>query len=221
LAGSERYRLFSTVTIPTSDFHHFWNVRMTDEQRRQIISRLNGRSQVDAFEAAKAAWDDAANAALSRKPTNKQLERSLIQTLKHGRRPFNRAAAAYAMQLVSSLRAIRALETVVKNKSERPRVRGEAAEVLTHRHRRKSHDVLLAAVGDSSKELRFWCAFALGEMAEKRAVSALEGLVATDKRVVQGWHSVAKEAADALKNIKAARKDWRRGRCAYCIRGIS
>lgn len=194
---------------------------MTDEQRRQIISRLNGRSQVDAFEAAKAAWDDAANAVLSRKPVNKHLERSLIQTLKHGRRPFNRAAAAYAMQLVSSLRTIRALETVVKNKSERPRVRGEAAEALAHRHRRKSHDVLLAALGDSSKELRFWCSFALGEMAEKQAVSALESLVATDKRVVQGWHSVAKEAADALENIKAARKDWRSGRCVYCLRGIS
>jgi HEAT repeat protein len=194
---------------------------MTDEQRRQIISRLNGRSQADAFEAAKAAWQGAANGVMARKATNKQLERSLIQTLKHGRRPLNRAAAAYAMQLWSSPRAIRALEKVVKNKSERPSVRGEAAETLAHRHRRKSHDVLLASLGDSSKEVRFWCAFALGEMAEKRAVSALEGLVESDKRVVRGWHAVAKEAADALKNIKAARKDWRRGRCVYCVRGIS
>jgi HEAT repeat protein len=194
---------------------------MTDEQRRQIISRLNGRSQVDAFEAAKAAWDDAANTLMAGKAANTQLERSLIQTLQRGRRPFNRAAAAHAMQLVSSPRAIRALEKVVKNNSERPRVRGEAAEALAHRHRRKSHDVLLAALGDSSKEVRFWCAFALGEMAEKRAVSALEGLVANDKRVVRGWHSVAKEAADALKNVKAARNDWRRGRCVYCVRGIS
>ena len=179
---------------------------------------MNGRSQVEAFEAAKAAWQDAA---MARKATNKQLERSLIQTLKHGRRPFNRAAAAYAMQLWSSPMAIRALEKVVKNKSEHPRVRGEAAETLTHRHRRKSHDVLLAGLGDSSKEVRFWCAFALGEMSEKRAAAALEVLVATDKRVVRGWHSVAKEAADALKNIKAARKDWRRGRCVYCVRGMA
>ena len=64
-------------------------------------------------------------------------------------------------------------------------------------------------------------AFALGEMSEKRAAAALEALVATDKRVVRGWHSVSKEAADALKNIKAATKDWRRGRCVYCVRGIS
>jgi HEAT repeat protein len=194
---------------------------MTDEQIRQLISRLNGRSQVDAFEAAKVVWENAANAIVARQAANKKLERSLLQTLKCGRRPFNRAAAAYAMQLVSSPRAVRALETVVKNKSEHPRVRGEAAEALAHRHRRKSHDVLLTALGDPSKEVRFWCAFALGEMVEKRAAAALEALVATDKRVVGGWHSVAKEAADALKNIKAAGKDWRRGRCVYCVRGIS
>src|SRR5882762_6025692 len=34
------------------------NVTMTDEQRRRIVSRLNGRSRVDAFEAAKAVWED-------------------------------------------------------------------------------------------------------------------------------------------------------------------
>jgi HEAT repeat protein len=194
---------------------------MTDEQRRRIVSRLNGRRQVAAFEAAKAAWDDAANAVSAGEAKDKQLERSLILTLTNGRRPFNRAAAAYAMQLLSSPRAMRALETVVKNKSEHPRVRGEAAEALAHRHRRKSHNVLLTALGDSSKEVRFWCAFALGEMAEKRAVAPLKSLAGTDNRVVRGWHSVAKEAADALKNIAAARKDWRRGRCVFCVRDES
>jgi len=124
------------------------------------------------------------------------------------------------MQLVSTPQTIRALEGVVRNKREHPRVRGEAAEALAHRHRRKSHDVLLTALGDTSKEVRFWCAFALGEMAEKRAVAALESLVATDNRSILGWHSVAKEAADALKNIAAARKDWRKGRCAFCVRRI-
>src|SRR4051812_18202575 len=98
---------------------------MTHEHRQKIISRLNGRSQVDAFEAAKAVWED----------SDKQLEQPLIWTLKTGRRPFNRAAAAYAMQVVSTPRTIRALESAVRNKSERPRVRGEAAESLAHCHR--------------------------------------------------------------------------------------
>jgi hypothetical protein len=31
---------------------------MTGEQRKRTISRLNGANQVDAFEAAKAVWED-------------------------------------------------------------------------------------------------------------------------------------------------------------------
>jgi HEAT repeat protein len=181
---------------------------MTDEQRQAIISRLNGRNQVGAFEAAKAVWED----------SDRRLERHLILTLKNGRRPFNRAAAAYAMQMVTTPRTIRALESVVKNKSERPRVRGEAAEALAHCHRRKSHDVLLRGLSDSSKDVRFWCAFALGETADKRAVSSLERLAATDKRIVKGFHSVAKEAVDAIESIQKEKVAHRRKNgCVFCV----
>jgi HEAT repeat protein len=182
---------------------------MTPEQRQRIISRLNGRNQVDAFEAAKAAWED----------SDKQLERPLIKTLKNGRRPFNRAAAAFAMQMVTTPRTIRALESAVKDKSERPRVRAEAAESLAHCHRRKSHDVLLTGLSDSSKDVRFWCAFALGEMAEKRAIPSLERLVASDRRMVRGFHSVAKEAGDAIENIQTEKFAHRRKNgCVFCVR---
>jgi HEAT repeat protein len=181
---------------------------MTKEQRKQIVSRLNGRSQVDAFEAAKAVWDD----------SDKRLERPLISTLTHGRRPFNRTAAAYAMQMVTTPRTIIALERTVMNKSEHPRVRGEAAEALAHSHRKRSHDVLLAGLADSSRELRFWCAFALGEMAEKRAIPSLRHLVASDRRIVKGFHSVAKEAADAIENIQKEKVAHRRKNgCVFCL----
>jgi hypothetical protein len=170
---------------------------------------MNGRNQVDAFEAAKAIWAD----------SDKQLERPLIRTLESGHRPFNRAAAAYAMQVVSSPQTIRALERAVRNKLEHPRVRGEAAEALAHCHRRKSHDVLLEGLRDSSKDVRFWCAFALGEMAEKRAVPALRRLVGSDRRIVKGFHSVAKEASDAIKNIETEKiAHRRRNGCAFCVR---
>jgi HEAT repeat protein len=164
---------------------------------------------MDAFEAAKAVWED----------SDERLERPLILTLKNGRKPFNRAAAAFAMQMVTTPKTMRALESVVKNKSERPRVRGEAAEALAHRHRKKSHDVLLAELGDSSKDVRFWCAFALGEMAEKRAIPSLKRLAATDKRIVKGFHSVAKEAADAIENIQTKKVAHRRMiGCVFCVR---
>ncbi len=122
------------------------------------------------------------------------------------------------MQIVKTPKIIRALERTLANKSEYPRVRGEAAEALAHGHRKGSHDVLLQGLGDPGKNVRFWCAFALGEMAERRAIDILKGLVATDKRVVRGFHSIAKEAADALNNIDAAKKDWRKGGCAFCVR---
>jgi len=190
-------------------FSYFLNVTMTDEQRQRIVARLNGRNRVDAFEAAKAVWED----------SDERLERPLILTLKKGRRPFNRAAAAFAMQMVTTPRTIRALESTVKNKSERPRVRGEAAEALAQRHRKKSHDVLLSGLGDSSKDVRFWCAFALGQMAEKRAVPSLRRLVASDRRIVKGFHSVAKEAADAIENIQTERVAHRgKSGCVFCVR---
>jgi hypothetical protein len=178
---------------------------MTDEQRRQIVSRLNGRNQVDAFEAAKAIWEDTGRRFKAfGGPADKQLDRPLIATLKRGRRAYNRAAAAFAMQMVSTPRTVRALESAVNNKSEHPRVRGEAAEALAHCHRTKSHDVLLAGLNDSSKDVRFWCAFSLGQMAEKRALPSLKRLAATDRRMVKGFHSVAKEAPTRLRTSKKA-----------------
>src|SRR5689334_9798645 len=190
---------FSAVTI----------LRMTDKQRQRVLSRLNGPNRVNAFEAAKEVWED----------SDKRLEGPLILTLKNGRRVFNRAAAAFAMQMVTSPRTIRALESVVKNKSEHPRVRGEAAEALAHCHRKKSHEVLLRELGDSSKHVRFWCAFALGQMAEKRAIPLLKLLVESDGRIVKGFHSVAKEASDAVENIRSENVAHRRREgCVFCVR---
>jgi HEAT repeat protein len=181
---------------------------MTDDQRRRIVAGLNGRTRVEAIEAAKAIWED----------SDPGFERPLICTLKEGRRPFNRAAAAYAMQMVATPKTVVALERAVSNKLENADVRGHAAEALAYRHRAKSHDVLLAALEDDREDVRFWCAFALAHMEEKRALPSLKRIVATDKRIVKGWYSVAKEAADAIATIEKGSK-WRRrkGRCGFCI----
>ena len=181
---------------------------MTEEQKRRTVARLNGRTQAEAFEAAKAIWED----------PDLGLEVSLISTLRNGRRSFNRAAAAYSMQILRTPKTVRALERTVEAKSEHSRVRGEAAEALAHGHRRRSHNVLLRGLGDPNKDVRFWCAFALGEMAEKRAIVALKRLVAIDKREVKGFWSVAKEAADAIENIERGNKAHRRKRgCCFCV----
>ena len=181
---------------------------MTDDQKRQIVSRLDGRSHVDAFEAAREIWDDPEG-----------FERPLLQVLRHGTRPFNRIAAAFAMQIVTTGKTIRALERALRDEKENSRVRGHAAEALAHAHRQESHRILRSGLRDPSKEIRFWCAFALGEMADERAIPALEDLAKTDKRVVRGFHSVAKEASDALENIRIGNRGHRRKRgCIFCLR---
>jgi len=169
-----------------------------------IIARLNGSSRIDAFEAAKQGGNVDGNA----------LAKPLIKVLRIGRRPFNRAAAAYAMQAVSSSSVISALERTVRNVSENPDVRGHAAETLAHRHRKSTHSLLLKTLQDPSRDVRFWCAFALGEMREKQALPILR-LLLSDQRHVRGFHSVAKEAADAITEIEK-REPGRR--CLYCVR---
>jgi len=149
---------------------------MTEGEKSRILAGLNGRTQMDAFEAAKAIWEN----------PDPSLERTLISTLKSGRRPLNRAAAAFAMQILKTPKVVRALERSVEDKSEHPRVRSEAAEALAHGHRKNSHNVLLKGLGDPSKDVRFWCAFALGEMAEHRAITPLKRLVANGQESREG-----------------------------------
>jgi HEAT repeat protein len=122
------------------------------------------------------------------------------------------------MQALATQETIKALERTLANRSEHPLVRGEAAEALAHGHRPKSHDLLLRGLRDPSKDVRFWCAFALGEMAERRAIKALRHIAETDRRVVKGFHPVAQEAADALKSILEGKPFHRRGYgCVFCI----
>jgi HEAT repeat protein len=171
--------------------------------REILIAQLNGASRIDAFEAAKEVWNIDGNA----------MARQLIETLKRGRRAFNREAAAYAMQAVRGIHVAIALETTVRNKSEHPKVRGEAAEALAHCHRKSTHNLLLETLRDPSKDVRFWCAFALGQMRERKAVPILR-LLMRDQRQVRGFHSVAKEAADAIDEIERRQPGER---CHWCV----
>jgi hypothetical protein len=105
------------------------------------MERLNGRSTIDVFEAAKEIW---------RKDDHHTLRR-VIHTLRHGKRMVNRTAAAYALNLMRGKIAIPALEKSVDNRNEHPKVRGQAAESLAHSHSKKSHGVLRKNLSDPSK----------------------------------------------------------------------
>jgi HEAT repeat protein len=135
------------------------------------LERLNGRSSIEAYEGAKEILQK----------DNPHMVRSVTNILLHGRKPLNRAAAAYALSL-NGKAAILALERSVGNKREHPKVRGQAAESLAYNHRAKSHHILQANLNDPSKEVRFWCAYSLAQMAEEDALVPLRKLAERDHR---------------------------------------
>jgi HEAT repeat protein len=139
----------------------------------------------------------------------------LVWTLRHGRRTHNRVEAAYALGFMTGTEGTAALESALSNKSENTKVRAFAAETLAHRHRRGSHAVLLRNLQDPSREVRFWCAFALGQMREKKALPALSRLAESDHRVLRGWWAVSKEAKDSIAEIEHPTRRGNR-RCTFC-----
>lgn len=142
-----------------------------------VIAAIKGNSELAAFEAAKGI----------RFRLDARVVAPLVHVLEHGRRAMNRAAAAYALAEVSDAGAIAALEQTVANKLEDPKVRGYAAEALAHQHRQESHRVLLNNITDRCEEVRFWCAFAIGEMTETDTMPLLESLSRKDaKRPIHG-----------------------------------
>jgi HEAT repeat protein len=121
-----------------------------------------------------------------------------------------RQIAAYTLGLLHDERAIKPLVNALENQDEDPKVRGDAAEALAYLTKwLDKEDVQASVVGalldslkDPAVEVRFWSAFALGELGVKQAVPALKQLAASDESVLQGWWSVSKEASDAIRQIQ-------------------
>jgi hypothetical protein len=172
------------------------------------LERLSGRSSVEAYEGAKEIWQRG----------NPGMLPSVISTLLHGQRVLNRGAAAHAFILMHGKAAIPTLERVVANKREHPKVRGQAAESLAHNHRPKSHRILRENLSDASKEVRFWCAYSLAQMADEESLIALKKLARYEDRIVRGFWSVSREANAAIRTIrKEMRQHGRRRRpCLFC-----
>jgi len=172
------------------------------------LERLTATSSIEAYEGAKEILQK----------DDPKVVRPVINVLLHGQRALNRAAAAYALHLPRGNAAVLALENTVANKREHPKVRGQAAESLAFNHRAKSHDILRANLHDPSKEVRFWCAYSLAEMADDDALVPLKTLAEEDHRVVKGFWSVSKEAKWAIRVIRKETTERKRRRklCIYC-----
>jgi HEAT repeat protein len=138
-----------------------------------------------------------------------QTRRGLERILVSGRSAEARKRAAWALGFLSHEQATPALLRTLGDRNEETDVRAYAAEALGHLVPHTQHDealaALLQALTDRAPEIRFWAAFALGNLGDERAIPALQGLADRDSESVPGWWSIRKEALDSIEQIKLIR----------------
>ncbi len=133
---------------------------------------------------------------------SKRAVKPLINSLLESREKEQRAAAAYALGLLADERARPPLVQVLSDPKADPKVRGHAAEALAHLGDERAADHLVAALNDRSVEVRYWSAFALGQLRNKKAVPELKRLL-TNKAVLPGWGRISDAAKEAIASIEA------------------
>jgi HEAT repeat protein len=128
--------------------------------------------------------------------------RPLIQALRDGSAPDERAWAAYALGLIRDERACAPLLEAFRNTEEDPKVRGDAAEALAYLFAYEAVPALREALAQSSVPVRFWAMFALGQLAGPDVIPDLERIAATDDAIMPGYWSLRKEALDMIESIR-------------------
>ena len=172
-----------------------------------MLRALASQKQEVSFEAAKAlvSW---------------RIEESfprIISIMLRGQNPHNRAAAAYALGMLTDKNAVEDLVGVL-NGDDGSEVRSHAAEALGHISDTRATDSLIKSLEGESVEVRFWAAFALGEIGDPKAIPELERLAARDSPILPHWGSVSLEAQKAINRIRRssrpspidARRSWSR-----------
>jgi HEAT repeat protein len=125
-----------------------------------------------------------------------------------------RAQAAWALGFhPQGADAVDALLRTLADVAEETEIRAHAAEALGHMADRlgeREGDVLAAllrSLTDTSAYVRFWSAFALGNLGDERAIPALERLAERDTQSVPGWWSIRKEALDSIDQIRLRQRN--------------
>jgi len=114
-------------------------------------------------------------------------------------------ALVYALGKLADVRARDALLHMLGNLREKPRIRAAAAEALGSLGDRESVPKLAAHLSDRSPEVRLFCAFALGELRDPRAIRTLQRVAGTDHGRVRTYGTVGKAAQSAIEAIRGAR----------------
>ena len=124
---------------------------------------------------------------------------SLTGFLKSGRTPEVRAAAAYTLGMSQYAFARESLEDLLNDQGEDVSVRGHAAEALGYIRSKDSVPVLLKHLKDREPGVKYWCIFALGQIRDARALSALKEITEKAEDEFYEKYSLRAEALDAIR----------------------
>lgn len=113
----------------------------------------------------------------------------------------------YALGLIGDDIAVEPLVAVLMDLSQVARVRGMAAETLSRFRGDRVVSTLTSCLSDSLAEVRYWAAYALGELGASQALSELSRLANTDHEMTLEGESVSDEAAEAVRKIRASEAD--------------
>ncbi|MFL5807566.1 MAG: HEAT repeat domain-containing protein, partial [Roseiflexaceae bacterium] len=130
--------------------------------------------------------------------------RPLVEMLTEPHDNDRYAAIIYALGALRDPRARDPLVGLLTDRLADPHVRGFAAEALAHLPSGdRIVDTLIAQLIDPAAEVRYWCAFALGQQGALKAIPALEQLAAQDTTMLAKRGTVRQEALDAIEQIQS------------------
>jgi HEAT repeat protein len=117
-----------------------------------------------------------------------------------------RKAAAWTLGWLGGATSAKALCSVAADVADDADVRAHAAEALGVIKAKSSTSVLISLLSDEVAEVRYWAAYALGQIGDPAAISVLERVGRSDRALTRHG-SVGGEAIDALAQIRMGRRD--------------
>lgn len=167
---------------------------------KQLLTTIEEGDEYDRVEAAKALAD----------VEDREVTGALAAVLRLSVDQDARKWAAYTLGFRGDERAKPVLIAALRDRTNSIDIRCHAAEALGHllecrRGQREARAALREALTEKPADLRFWSAFALGNIGTRADIPPLQALAAGDYRVVPNWWSVSKEAADAIARIQSRR----------------